>query len=103
MVEDVLDGMGLDRDLRNFSRAGMAWTINSMPSAVASPISSIRPGRIGSNEHREVVELEHSEGIPIGVGMSLVEHSVLASAHHDDRVHQHQDGCALPRVRQLTP
>ena len=46
------------------------------------------PGRIGSNEHREVVELEHSEGISIGVkhvSHQHTHHSVLASALHDNR------------------
>jgi hypothetical protein len=44
MVEDVLYGAGHHCHLKNFWRAGMAWRMNSIPSAVAVPISRSRPG-----------------------------------------------------------
>jgi hypothetical protein len=43
MIEEVLYGAGHHYHLKNFWRAGMAWTMNSIPSALAVPISRSRP------------------------------------------------------------
>ncbi len=43
VVEDLLDRSGHRGHLRNSSRAGMAWTMNSTPSPTATPTSSTRP------------------------------------------------------------
>jgi hypothetical protein len=43
MVEDLLDRSGHGTHLRNFVRAGMAWTMNVTPSPTTTPTSSSRP------------------------------------------------------------
>ncbi len=58
---------------------------------------------IGSDQHREVIEFEHSDGVPVGVEHVLIGHAVPASAGQDNRVHQHQYilmfGSTAPRGR----
>lgn len=64
----------------------MAWMMKSMPSDVATPISSIRGG-VGANEHGEVIEVEHSNWVSVGVQHVVIGDLVLAGGTHDHRIH----------------
>ena len=55
-------------------------------------------GRVGSDEHEQaVVELEHADGVGVGVADVLVADSMLASAGRDDRLSAHVDKLACEK------
>ena len=60
--------------------------MSSNPSAATVPISKTA-SRVCSDQHGEIVELEHTDRVAAGVKRVFVGHPVLAGARQDDRVH----------------
>jgi hypothetical protein len=61
--------------------------MNSIPSAMTVPTSSKRPARIGSNQHRQFIEVKYSNRVTVSVEHVIVGYPVLAGARQDDWFH----------------
>ena len=102
LVEYLLDRAGHWCHLRNLSRAGSAWTMNSI-----LPPQRLRlehpPRFISSDQHDEIIQFEHSNRVSVGVENVVVSDSVLAGTCQDHGIHWHRVSLILPKGRRMHP
>jgi hypothetical protein len=64
--------------------------MNSMPSAAATPILKHPSGFVSSDQHHQIVHLEHSYRISVCVKHVAIRDPVFAGTRHNHRIHTHQ-------------